>query len=153
MPVTMQQVRAVLDPEEPDYIQAAQLGSDALPHIENLIKGADPMLASKATYLASLIQDSRSATVLKGATQSNYPEVRVAAAAGARNLASLAASDVLESLLEDQDVGVRKVALKSVPIDAPPVLRAKIQKLIATDPENFVRDLSSRVFGRLRIMP
>lgn len=153
MPVTIQQVRAVLDPEEPDYIQAAQLGSDALPHIENLLKGADPMLASKAAYLASLIQDNRSITVLKEAAQSNYSAVRVAAAAGARNLALLAASDVLLGLLEDQDVGVRKVALKSAPVDAPPALRAKIQKLTNTDPEKFVRDLSSQVFGRLRTKP
>lgn len=153
MPVTMQQVRAALDPEEPDYLQAAQLGSDALPHIENLLKEADPMLASKAAYLASLIPDNRSVIVLKEASQSTYPAVRVAAAAGARNLASLAASDILLGLLDDQDVGVRKVALKSAPVDATPALRAKIQKLTTTDPENFVRDLSSQVFDRLSTKP
>jgi hypothetical protein len=39
MPVTMEQVRAFLDPEEPDYQQAAQLGPEALPHLEELGEG------------------------------------------------------------------------------------------------------------------
>jgi hypothetical protein len=48
-------VRAALEPEEPDYAAAAQLGP-AVPHLQTLIQGDDPMLASKASYLASLIQ-------------------------------------------------------------------------------------------------
>jgi hypothetical protein len=128
LPVTMQQVRAALDPEEPDYNQAAQLGPDAIPHLESLVRGPDPMLASKAAYLASLIQDSRSVTILKEAGLSKYPEVRIAAAAGARNLPAPAASDVLLSLVSDHDIGVRMRSLKSVPIDATPVLRKKSRR-------------------------
>jgi hypothetical protein len=62
--------------------------------------------------------------VLKAAAQSNHPEVRVAAAAGARKLVSAAAgarrlepdrlNDLLSSLNNDQDVGVRKEATKSL---------------------------------------
>jgi len=150
---TMQQIRAILDSDEPDYALAAQLGPDALPHIETLVKDVDPMLASKAAYLAGLIQDNRSTTVLKVAAQSKYPEVRIAAAAGARHLSTQAASDVLITLLEDQDPGVRKIALKSAPIDAPLALRKKIESLTTKDPENFLRSLSADVFSRLRKNP
>jgi len=38
MAVTMAQVRAVLDPDEPDYGQAAKLGPQALAHLEKLVK-------------------------------------------------------------------------------------------------------------------
>lgn len=151
--VTMQQIRAILDSDEPDYALAAQLGPDTLPHIETIIKGVDPMLASKAAYLAGLIQDNRSTAVLKIAAKSKYPEVRIAAAAGAGHLATQAASDVLLVLLEDQDLGVRKIALKSVPSDAPLALRKKIESLATKDPENFVRSLSTDVLSRLHVSP
>jgi hypothetical protein len=124
MVVTKQQVIDVLNPDEPNYPEAAKLGPDALPHLDTLVKTADPLLASKATYLASLIQGEQSIDVLKAAAQSNHPEVRVAAAAGARNLASAAAgarnlrrdrlSDLLSSLDNDEDAGVRKEATKSL---------------------------------------
>lgn len=151
--VTMQEIRAILDSEEPDYALAAKLGPGALTHIETLIKGTDPMLASKAAYLAGLIQDAQSTTVLKLAAQSKYPEVRIAAAAGARQLTSHATSEVLLDLMEDQDPGVRKIALKSTPLDAAPLLRAKIEKLAAKDSEHFVRSLAADTLSRLRKSP
>ena len=60
MPVTMKQVRAALDPEEPDYEKAAKLGPEALPHLEKLISRKDPNLASKAASLAGMIFVARS---------------------------------------------------------------------------------------------
>lgn len=114
MVVTMQQVLDALNPEEPNYHIAAKLGPDAIPHLENLVKSREPMLASKAAYLASLIQDKGAADVLKAAAKHGNPIVRVAAAAGVRNLDPAAASEVLTLLKDDQDAGVRKRAMKSV---------------------------------------
>jgi HEAT repeat protein len=114
MVVTMQQVLDALSPDELDYNRAAKLGPDALPYLEHLVKTADPLLASKATYLSSLIADERSVTVLKIAAQSDYPEVRVAAAAGASNLPEPAANEVLSLLKNDDDIGVRKVTNSSL---------------------------------------
>ena len=78
MVVTMKQVREELDPDEPDYMKAAELGVEALPHLEEIVKTGDALLASKAAYLASLIPDEKSITVLKIASMSNFPEVRAA---------------------------------------------------------------------------
>jgi HEAT repeat protein len=124
MKVTMQQVTDILDVDEPNYPEAVRLGPGALPHLDTLVKTADAMLASKATYLASLIQDEQSINVLKTAASSKFPEVRVAAAAGARNLKSTISTagkiesnrfnDLLSSLKDDNDVGVKKEALKSL---------------------------------------
>lgn len=114
MTVTIADVRAALDPEEPDYERAAQLGPDALPHLEHLIRTAEPLLASKAAYLASLILDVSTVDVLSVAFQRTEPEVRVAAVAGARNLPSPEADLLIARALQDQDLGVRKVALKSM---------------------------------------
>jgi len=121
--VTMAKVRALLDLDEPKYDEAAKLGARAIPHLKTLVREGDPMLASKATYLASLIQSDRSLEVVKAAAESSDPVVRVAAAAAARNLPDAATDEVLASLSSDEDAGVRKVALKAAPasVAAPPL--------------------------------
>ena len=110
MAVTMQQVREVLDPEEPNYQRGVALGPEALPHLDALVSSNDPMLASKATYLASLIQDARAVDVVEKAARSVDPIVRVAAAAAASNLTYADQSEVLRELDNDPDPGVRKVS-------------------------------------------
>ena len=53
--VTLEEARAPLEPEEPDYEQAARnLGPNALLHLDRLLAGDHPMLASKAANLAGL---------------------------------------------------------------------------------------------------
>ena len=113
MAVSMHDVRRVLDPEEPSYEAAAKLGTEALPHLQALVAGADPMLASKATYAASLLEGAAGEDVVRTAAQSDDPVVRVAAAAAARNLPAESASDVLAQLVRDADSGIRKVARAS----------------------------------------
>jgi hypothetical protein len=128
MPVSMDDVRAVLDPEEPDYTAAAALGPEALPHLEALVASGDQMLASKATYAASLIGGDEAASVVQRAAQSDTAAVRVAAAAAASNLDAAASSEVLEGLVGDADPGVRKVARASVPDDASEALTARLEE-------------------------
>lgn len=149
MPVTMQQVRAALDPDEPDYRRAAGLGPDALPYLERLVRGKDVLLASKATYLASLIDDPRSPAVIEAAAKSRDPALRVAAAAGARNLPARSGSVILLTLLDDSDVGVRKVALRSTPTAASPELRSRLLALSKSEAEPALRELSHKVLQRL----
>ena len=111
MSVSMEDVRKVLDPDEPDYAAAAELGEEALPHLEQLVRGDDAMLASKATYAASLIRGG--ADTVETAADSDDPVVRVAAAAAARNLPLERAEQVLRRLSDDEDAGIRKVARAS----------------------------------------
>jgi HEAT repeat protein len=117
MAVSMNDVRRVLDPEEPNYDAAAKLGPDALPHLQALVTGPDSMLASKAAYAASLLEGASGESVVRAAAQSRDPVVRVAAAAAARNLPPESARAVLVSLATDDDPGVSKVARASAPKD------------------------------------
>src|SRR5688500_7828493 len=104
MPIGHAQVRAALDPDEPDYrIAAANLGPEALPHLEAIIHGPDRMLASKAVYLAGLIPHERSTVLLEQAALSDDPDIRAAVAGTARNLPEPDASRVLLPLVIDED--------------------------------------------------
>jgi HEAT repeat protein len=113
MAVSMEDVRRVLDPEEPNYEAAAKLGTEALPHLQALVAGKDSMLASKAAYAASMLQGAAGEDVVRTAARSHDLVVRVAAAAAARNLPPEAASDVLAELVDDEDPGISKVARAS----------------------------------------
>lgn len=111
MSVSIEDVRRVLDPDEPDYAAAAELGEDALPYLEELVRADDVMVASKAAYAASLISDG--ADVVATAAASEDPVIRVAAAAAARNLPPERSEQVLLRLSNDADAGIRKVARAS----------------------------------------
>jgi hypothetical protein len=125
MAVDMAQVRAALEPEEPDYPAAARLGADALPHLERLIVGTDASLAAKAAYLAGMIGGSRSVEAVARAARSSQPTVRIAAAATAKHLSGDEGETVLLQLVDDADHGVQKVALRSIPEGASDALRSR----------------------------
>lgn len=126
MSVTMKAVLEVLEPDEPNYDRAASLGPDSLPHLRTLVQGDDPMLAAKAAFAASLLEGDQGKDVVAAAAHSETASIRVAAAAAANNLPAESAAVVLMDLVDDSDAGVRKVALSSVPSDAPPQLSAKV---------------------------
>jgi hypothetical protein len=125
MATTEAQVRAYLEPEEPNYpAAAAALGAEALPVLETLVRGADPLLASKAAYLASMIPGDQAARVLEEAARSAHPTVRVAAAAGMQTNLDVS-GDAVAALMADPDPGVRKVAAKTARRRAAPGTRTR----------------------------
>lgn len=77
MSVTMNDVRARLDPDEVDYLEARKLGPEAAPFLMQLVQGGNLALASKAAYLASMISGDQSMSVLEAAATSKETVVRV----------------------------------------------------------------------------
>lgn len=148
MAVTSEQVRAVLDLDEPDYDAAAALGPEALPHLQRFVEGPDPNRASKAAYLAGRIGDPQAASILELAAGSDDPVLRSAAAGGARHLAPEQADAVLLALLDDDDAAVRKTALKAVPASPSQDLAAKLEVLREHESEPAVRELAAEVSER-----
>lgn len=150
MAVTFDQIRQLLLAFEPDYQTAARLGSQILPHLRTLVTGSDLLLASKAAYLAGLIDDDRAVELLRAAAQHPSPIVRVAAAGGLRNSKRPAAAGVLMSLLQDQDAGVRKLAIKSSAMRDNSALLAKITDISRSDPSPALRTLAGKAASEAR---
>ena len=148
MTVTVTDVRAHLDPEEPDYASAALLGPAALPVLDELVRGDAPLLAAKATYLASLIPGEQQPSVLAAAATSAEPTVRVAAAAGLRNLAESDAGELADNLLVDADLGVRKQALQSVASFTTPAMTERLRRVADADPEAILRNVAAESLQR-----
>jgi HEAT repeat protein len=143
MPVSMEEVRRALDPDEVDYGAAAALGEDALPHLRTLVEGDDPGIAAKAAYLAGLINGTQSEAVLAIAASHSDARVRASAASAASNLGAEAAERVIADLVLDDDVGVQKLALRSVPAAASQDLRSKVERASQTAPHESLRKMAS----------
>jgi HEAT repeat protein len=149
MAVTMQQVLAQIDKDEPDYERAAKLGKGALPHLRKIIEADDPMLASKATYAASLIGGADAIELLGQAANRKEPEVRVAAAHALGNTSD-APPQLLEKLLGDKDAGVRKLALRTVGQHRVKGLESKVATIAKRDPEEFIRTAAADTNRKLK---
>ncbi|TFD45171.1 hypothetical protein E3T55_19310 [Cryobacterium frigoriphilum] len=149
MPVTMRDVRAVLDPDEVDYSAGARLGPEAFDYLLALVRDTDPGLAAKAAYLAGVIRGERSEEVVAAAAASEDALVRVAAASAAALLAPASASRVLNDLVVDQDSGVQKLALRSVPADPSPELRSRVREVSAGAAEPGLRAMADNVLRGL----
>jgi HEAT repeat protein len=148
MTVTREQILAQLYPDEPDYEGAAQLGPEALPHLMQLVEEGDPDLASKATSLASVIDAAESAEVVDTAARSPDPVIRVAAAAALGNLSDMP-GPLAQSMLNDEDVGVRKLALRSLEKQHPAGFKQRAQQMAANDPNPVLREHAARVAEEL----
>ena len=107
------------------------------------------MLASKATYLASLIGTDEADAIVADAATSPHADVRVAAASAAANISPEAADPILDTLLNDSDVGVRKLAVRSVSAQSSPEVVNKVQLLSETDEELLLRNLASEALESL----
>jgi HEAT repeat protein len=144
--MTMEQVRAFLDPDEPNYSAAAlELGPDAMPYLGELAGGDDPLLASKAVYLAGLIGGDEAQPILNDAVEHADPTVRVSAAASVQNVGDAQALELGRRLLDDEDLGVRKVAVNSAAQIESADVRGALQKQIRSDHDEVIRSLADRL--------
>ena len=144
MAVTLEQVRQLLEAEEPDAKFVARLGPQIVPHLKTLITGADSELAVKAAYVATLINDDSAVELLKEAARSPSPLVRVAVASGLRNVTRPGGTAVMMALLDDRDTGVRKLAIKASAASGNPTVLAKLDALSRSDPSPALRTLASK---------
>lgn len=142
---TLEGVRARIDLDELNYgMLATELGEAALPHLKTLAAGRDPMLASKAAYLAALIGGAEATPVLDIAQKRAEAEVRVAVASALHHLDEAQAEGLAERLVADADVGVRKMTMKAAAKMRFPRLKSRLQSLGARDSEPVIRSLAEK---------
>lgn len=150
MVITMKDVRTWLDADEVDYTNAKELGLETIPFLMELVQDQDLGLASKATYLASLINAEQSVAVLEKALARNEEILRVAAASGIRNLPEIQAEKLLDLLKNDPDAGIRKVVLKSAEKFRSLEVEAKLQQIAETDREPFICELAGSIVKEMK---
>ena len=149
MSVTMQQVLAEIDREEPNYPAFAKFGAEALPHLKMIIAANDPLKAAKAAYAASLIGGADAIELLRVAAEHHDPQVRIAVAHGLQNLSNAAPSDLVLKSLNDVDAGVRKLALNTAGMLMRPEFSERVAEIVKSDPAEHLRSAATVTAKRL----
>lgn len=88
MPITLDQLRRQLSAIEPNEGTYAGVGSTEIPLLQQLAKDPEPWMSARAICALSRIDDSNAVEVIREAMHDVRPEVRVAIAASATNLAA-----------------------------------------------------------------
>jgi HEAT repeat protein len=143
--LTRASVVAALAPDEPDYSKAAAtFGEDALPHLAELVRSADPQLAAKATSLAGTIGGEAAAEAVLEAVRHDQVGVRAAAAYAARGLPERAASPVLLALMDDDHPSVVKQAVAAAAGSSDEQVTARVREIESSHDSPAVREAARR---------
>ncbi|RZK37931.1 MAG: HEAT repeat domain-containing protein [Hymenobacter sp.] len=138
--------------DEPDYPSIVrQLTKDDIPLLTQLAQDPNPGLATKAISCLGLLNDDAAVAGLQAAVAHPDPVYRIAAAHALRNVASSAvAVRLLGKLLDDQDVGVRKFALKSVDVANISSLKEQVRQVNLREQNEGLKTLSQSLLQKLR---
>ncbi len=145
--MTIDDVRRAIDLDEPDYPALAQeLGAEAVPFLQDLVAEDDPRIASKAAYLAALLDEDDATGVVDLASRSRHRVVRAAAAASLPHLAADPATQLGDRLLDDPDAGIRASTVRAAARTARPSrLRQSLERVAREDENEDLRDLARDV--------
>ena len=141
----------MIDLDEPDYPSiVAKLSADDIPLLIELSKDPNLAIATKAISCLGLMNSEKAVVGIQAAVVSANPLLRVAAAHALKNSAAIpSAVMMIDKLLDDTDVGVRKFALKSVQHANIKSLKAKVQLMNAKESTELMKALSSEVFQKI----
>ena len=146
-----ERIEMLLSAYEPNYSHiAATLSEKDIPILNELVKRGRVDVASAAVICLGLISSEKAIPGIEFAAKSDNPVLRLTAA---HTLGSLSnkpgALDLINGLLHDDDIGVRKFALKSISHSKIPHLKEKVQEVSRSDPNENIRKLAQHVIDKL----
>jgi HEAT repeat protein len=144
MAMTMSELRQRLSAIEPDEGIYEGIGNDELGLLQELLEDDEAWLAARAVYAMSRVGTPEAHDRLSRAARNPRPEVRVAVAANAGRLPAEKSDSILEPLLDDSDVGVRKFAIKSVSDRSGGRVRRRLSEIAAGDRDPALRGLAQK---------
>jgi hypothetical protein len=151
MPHTKDELIKLINLDEPDYQEiVAKLSKDDIPLLTQLAQDPNLAIATKAISCLGYINDDRAFTGVETATKSNNPVLRVAATHALRNMSSRPGAEILlGKLLDDDDIGVKKFALKTIAASKFSGLKEKVKQLNLKETNEHIKTLSKEVMDKL----
>ncbi|GAA3571466.1 hypothetical protein GCM10022197_29940 [Microlunatus spumicola] len=149
MTMDLEAVRTILLPDEASESHLELLDASAVPHLVTLAEGDDVALAVKAAYALGEVPSDEGGQALLRLAASPDPRIRMGAASSSRSFDVAVHEPVLTALLVDLDPGVAKSALRAVPQQISPSLRARIEERVHAAGEPGLRELAAQTLRRL----
>lgn len=151
MPKTEKEIIRLINLAKPDYSNVInRLTDEDYPMLEKLIKGDDIYLALDVISCVGFLKTERSLTGLEIAVKSGNREVRILAAHVLRQLTNFQkAVDLINELLGDPDLGVRKFALKTANFAKLVTLKVRVQEVSDVESNQRMKIFSSIIKDNL----
>lgn len=143
-------LRAKLSCEEPVYRDlAASVTEEDLPALRALARGEEEGVATKAIYLASLLEPESAHEIVLEAANSRSELRRIAAGSGMVNLPPEKAERIALRLLDEKNPALKKLVLRGIRAPSPG-LAAKIRSMGAAPdlPEQLRAMARAKMEGR-----
>lgn len=129
MAMTDEELRLALDNEEPRYRELVdKLDESDIPQVRKFAEGDDVARASKAVYLASLLESEAAHEIVVRAAKSGIELVRVASATAIGNLPTAPRERAATELIGDADPAMAKMVLRAVGPGSP-AMRDRMREL------------------------
>ncbi len=150
---TKDELKKMIDLDEPEYpIIVSKLTADDIPLLIELSREANMAVATKAVSCLGMMNTDKAVDGIKIAAAHNNPVMRVAAAHALKNSSALpSAVKLIDTLLDDQDVGVRKFALKTVDHSNIKSLKAKVKAMGDKETTDLMKVLSKDVYKKINL--
>lgn len=152
MPLSKEELIKLINVDEPDYPSIiSKLSEEDIPTLVELSKDANPAIATKAISCLGLMKSERALRGLQEVVNHEDPVRRVAVANSLKNMIAIQGSvQLLDHLLDDNDVGVRKFALKTVESGRVLQLKEKVKTLTQREANPALKSLSQQVLQKLQ---
>jgi outer membrane protein OmpA-like peptidoglycan-associated protein len=137
MAVSIEQLRRILNADEPDYDGLARQGAALLPQLAQLVNDRNEYVAANAASLAGMIGDNQAVAVLQRAARSASGAVRSATAGALRSVRGPQVAALVATLQRDRDPDVRKFAAKAAAMQQPGSAAAEIGETFEFEEEGF----------------
>lgn len=151
MPLSKDEIIKLINVDEPDYPEiVSKLSAEDVPILIELSTDANPAIATKAISCLGLMRSERSLAGLQQVVNSPDPVKRIAAANALSNMMSVQGSaQLVDKLLDDNDIGVRKFALKTVETGRVSQLKEKVRLMNQKEQNPALKELSGKIWQKL----
>lgn len=151
MPHTKDELIKMINLDEPDYPAiVAKFTKDDIPFLNELAQDENHAIATKAISCLGYLNDDRAFAGVEKASKSSHPVLRVAATHAIRNMSNRQnAERLLDHLLDDDDIGVKKFTLKTIEASRYSNLKQKVQQMHQKENNEAIKTLSKQVMEKL----
>lgn len=152
----MKRILEVLNSDEPDYSSISDiLNEKDYPTLDELITQAPVHIATKAIICLGLISSESSINSIAMAANNHNPVLRIAAAQALIRIkgikTNLIAAQTIAKLLDDDDLGVRKFALKAASASRLLNLKEKVLKICTNERNDEIKKIAQNVLKELEL--
>ena len=147
MPKTKEQIIKIFSRVKPDYSNVIDnLDDEDYPIVESLIDDDNLYLASKVVSYIGLLKPQKALSGLAIAARSQKPSIKAVAVHALRNFTNFPeAIGLIDKLLDDPNVGVRKFALRTVDVSKLVIFKEKVHDHSLIETNQRMKILSARV--------